>query len=57
MFATCMCLNVQEELKAKENQYEIVDFIVCKFKGAIGFGTGPSLPPMNKEPGGMVSGE
>ena len=48
---------LQEELKHKENQYEIVDFIVSKFKGAIGLGTGPSLPPMNKETEGMISGK
>lgn len=40
----------------KENEYEIVEFIVSKFKGAVGFGERPKLPSMNKEPDVMVNG-
>ena len=31
--------------------------MVSKFKGVIGIGSGPALPPMHKEPEGMISGE
>jgi len=46
---------VQAELAQKENEYEIVEFIVSKFKGAVGISTGPGLPNMNKEPETMVN--
>lgn len=30
---------------------------MSKFKGAIGVGSGPALPPMHKEPDGMINGQ
>jgi len=62
MMSQLVCISrcipyLQEELKRKENEYEIVDFIVSKFKGAVGLGKGPDLPPMNRETEGMVGGK
>lgn len=46
---------VTDELREKENEYEIVDFIVSKFKGLVGLGTGPQLPDMNRSADTMVN--